>query len=210
MGLIRLANMAAAAALLMLGASTAGAQVHRCTGPDGKLVYSDAPCAPQSSGGAIKLQENSLDTRMEREHNERYLQGRQQEAQGQQMDAAQAANAAQADARRDSPACRLAIRNANTQSSTATPAKIDNDRAEAIRECGFNPWPGKTASEIDAENRRSKAIERAARRRPGLITTCDTSGCWDTLGNRYNGTGRTLFRTDGQACIRTGNALECR
>lgn len=209
MGLTRSAGILAAAVYLMLAAGTASAQVHRCKGPDGKLAYSDAPCAPQSTGGAIKLHENSLDTRQDRERNERYLQERQQEEQGRRMDAAQAAGTAEADARRDSPACRLAIRNANTQGSTATPVKIDSDRAEAIRECGFNPWPGKTASEIDAENRRSRAIERAARHRPSLITTCDASGCWDTLGNRYNGTGRTLFRTDGRPCTRTGNSLEC-
>lgn len=195
----------------MLAASTtsAQAQVHRCKGTDGKLVYSDAPCTPHATGGAIKLHENSIDTSTDRERNERYLQQRRQEEHEQQRTTAPAAGAAQADSNRDSPACRLAIRNANTQGSTATPAKIDNDRAEAIRECGFNPWPGKTASEIDAENRRSRAIDRAARRHPGLITTCDASGCWDTLGNRYNGTGSTLFRTDGSTCRRTGNTLQC-
>jgi len=36
--------------LLLAGAATAQAQVHKCPGPDGKLTYSQAPCA--TAGGA--------------------------------------------------------------------------------------------------------------------------------------------------------------
>lgn len=38
----------------------AGAQVHKCR-VDGKVTYSEAPCPP-GSGGAIQIQENSVDT----------------------------------------------------------------------------------------------------------------------------------------------------
>lgn len=209
MGSMRFARAAAAVAFVMLAASPAAAEVFRCKGPNGKLVYSDSPCTSNSTGGVIELRENSLDTRMDREHNERYIERQRQQGTGEQgMNTVPTTGTTQ-DTQRDSPTCRLAIRNANTQSSSATPAKIDSDRAEAIRECGFNPWPGKTASEIDAENRRSRAIERAARSQPAQITTCDASGCWDTMGNRYNGTGQTLFRTDGRTCTRVGNTLQC-
>jgi len=45
---------------------------------------------------------------------------------------------------------------------------------------------------------------------PSVITTCDAGGCWDNLGNRYNGTGATLMGPTGKLCIRTGNWIECR
>ena len=44
---------------------------------------------------------------------------------------------------------------------------------------------------------------------PFHITSCDAGGCWDNLGNRYNGTGSTLFRTDGKTCNRVGGMLQC-
>ncbi|WP_169458020.1 DUF4124 domain-containing protein [Ottowia thiooxydans] len=215
LGSARIIKAVVAAVFLTLMASASNAQVHRCKGPDGKLAYSDAPCANTSTGGVIKLQENTIETQMDWERNERYIQQQQQQQQqptqqpGRPVVAAPATRTVPTSNDRDSPGCQLAIRNANTQSASASPAKIDNDRAEASRVCGFNPWPGKSASEIDAENRRSRAIERAARSQPSVISRCDDTGCWDNMGVRYNGSGQTLFRPDGQACRRVGNTLEC-
>jgi hypothetical protein len=45
---------------------------------------------------------------------------------------------------------------------------------------------------------------------PGVLTLCDSGGCWDNLGNRYNGTGATLMGPTGKLCVRTGdNWIEC-
>ena len=44
---------------------------------------------------------------------------------------------------------------------------------------------------------------------PSLLTTCDAGGCWDSLGNRYNGTGTTLVGPTGKLCIRIGDRIEC-
>lgn len=44
---------------------------------------------------------------------------------------------------------------------------------------------------------------------PSVITSCDHGGCWDNLGNRYNGSGQTMFRSDGKACTRVGTQLQC-
>lgn len=41
------------------------------------------------------------------------------------------------------------------------------------------------------------------------ITSCDRGGCWDSGGTRYNGSGATLFRTDGKICQKVGNMLQC-
>jgi hypothetical protein len=45
---------------------------------------------------------------------------------------------------------------------------------------------------------------------PSVLTTCDAGGCWDNLGNRYNGTGGTLIGPTGKLCIRIGDRIECR
>lgn len=42
-----------ALACLGLAALSAGAQVHRCKQPDGKMVYSDQPCTRSQTGGVI-------------------------------------------------------------------------------------------------------------------------------------------------------------
>lgn len=44
---------------------------------------------------------------------------------------------------------------------------------------------------------------------PSIITSCDGGGCWDNRGNRYNGSGQTMFRSDGKACTRVGTQLQC-
>jgi hypothetical protein len=45
---------------------------------------------------------------------------------------------------------------------------------------------------------------------PSVITSCDSGGCWDDLGNRYNGdsTGFTFFGPSG-ACEKIGDIMQC-
>jgi hypothetical protein len=45
---------------------------------------------------------------------------------------------------------------------------------------------------------------------PSVITSCDSGGCWDDLGNRYNGdsTGITFFGPSG-ACEKIGDIMQC-
>lgn len=200
----------AACALLALS-FCANAQVNKCKGPDGKIHYSDTGCAANQSGGQVKLQNNTIDTSMDWRRSERFLhQRRQQAAQEVSQQRAMNANTAGHQNQRRSPACELAIRNANTQSNTASPQKIDGDRGEARRVCGFDPWPGMTMVEADAVNKRSKAIDKAAQAKMNpIITSCDTGGCWDTNGNRYNGSNGAYHRTDGAFCVGQGNMLQC-
>ena len=214
-GLMKVTVGMAVLVFFALSANTSYAQVHRSKGADGKMIYSDAPCAASSTGGAIQLHDNVIETHMDRERNERYLQEQEQRKpppvlpRTRPVVTAPSDRAGPANSERNAPECQLAIRNANTQSGSASPTKIDNDRAEASRVCGYNPWPGKSASEIDAENRRSTALERATRNRTGVVRNCDAGGCWDIQGMRYNGSGQTLIRADGQVCRRVGNLLEC-
>lgn len=45
---------------------------------------------------------------------------------------------------------------------------------------------------------------------PMVLTSCDGGGCWDNLGNRYNGTGTILHGPTGNSCLRNGDRIECR
>ncbi|WP_431777286.1 DUF4124 domain-containing protein [Ottowia caeni] len=190
----------------------AHAQTHKCQGPNGRIIYSDAPCASNQTGSEIRLRENTIDTRKDWERNERYLQQRQQEEAEKAGGARPLPSPEYANQdRAQSPECAAAIRSANTQPSNASPQKIDADRGSARQVCGFDPWPGPSMTQIDTENRRSRALEAAAQARMNpIITSCDAGGCWDTNGIRYNGTNGRYFRAgDDTFCTRVGKTLNC-
>jgi hypothetical protein len=45
---------------------------------------------------------------------------------------------------------------------------------------------------------------------PTVITNCDTAGCWENVGNRYNkAAGDRYFRGDGKACQGVGGSMNC-
>ncbi|MDR2451303.1 MAG: hypothetical protein LBE85_05920 [Candidatus Accumulibacter sp.] len=44
---------------------------------------------------------------------------------------------------------------------------------------------------------------------PSVITSCDNTGCWDNMGNRYAGAGGTYFHPQGRVCQRTGGVMIC-
>ncbi len=199
------------AALLGMAVS-AHAQTHKCQGPNGRIIYSDAPCANNQTGSEIRLRENTIDTRMDAERNERYIQQRRQdEADRAHKTRPLSPRENVEQDRAQSAECMAAIRSANTQPGNASPQKVDSDRGSARQVCGFDPWPGPSMTQIDAENRRSRALEEAARARMNpIIRSCDASGCWDMNGNRYNGNNGRYFRVgDDTFCIRTGNNLDC-
>lgn len=198
---------------VLIGTSMpAHAQTHKCQGPNGRIIYSDAPCTNNQAGGEIRLRENTIDTRTDWEGNERYIQQRKQDDAARSNTARPLPSRESADQERtQSPECAAAIRSANTQPSNASPQKIDADRGAARQVCGFDPWPGPSMTQIDAENRRSRALEAAAQARMNpIITNCDASGCWDSNGIRYNGTDGRYFRAgDDTLCTRIGNTLNC-
>jgi hypothetical protein len=45
----------AMAAVAAISAAGAGAQLYKCKGPDGKIVYSDSKCEASATGVAIKV-----------------------------------------------------------------------------------------------------------------------------------------------------------
>jgi len=45
--------------------------------------------------------------------------------------------------------------------------------------------------------------------RPTTIMSCDTGGCWDDAGKRYNKGAGGMFREDGKFCQKVGSMLQC-
>lgn len=201
----------------LIAVSSASAQVYRCQSPDGKTSYSSTPCPTSHAGGQVRLTDNTLETRALREREAAALE--QHAPQPWRRQPSMTADAGQQPANQHKPSyeCRMAIRNANTQSDRATSKKIDAERATAAQVCGYNPWPGPTLTEIDAANRRSAAMEAQAKakiqqeeerqRGPAIITNCDKGGCWGSDGQRYKHAAGGFVRSDGKFCPKTGGGL---
>lgn len=62
----------AAALAVLLAASAASAQVVKCRGADGRVTYSDGPCAAGAPGQAVNVQGNVLDGAADRKDAARY------------------------------------------------------------------------------------------------------------------------------------------
>lgn len=79
-------------------------------------------------------------------------------------------------------------------------------RAPTLRE----PFSIGTASKADAPVKVTPSVPAIViPPAPSVLTTCDAGGCWDQLGNRYNGTGTTLMGPTGKLCIRIGDRIDC-
>ena len=159
----------ALSALLLLPFTAQAQNVYKCPDAKGRIQFTDQPCSGSLNANRVKVQANSLDASharglVDRQRNEREQQ--------QYSSAPNLANETRTTPQTRSSAdvdCKLAIRNADVQSQHAKPQKIDADRAQARGVCGFDPWPGKSMTEIDAENRRAEAL-RKEQNRPRMCT----------------------------------------
>lgn len=185
---------------LLVASTTATAQVHRCTGPDGKTVYSDKPCT--GAGGQVRLTDNSAaavrPAPVERSTDQAPVPPR------------QAAK----------PTCPddQELRNLEAAATAITPPKaareqraMERDAARACRANGTSYAEELRALQASAatraEQRRSAA--RTAEEGPALLGNCDTAGCWDTQGRRYDRAAGGMFRSDGKFCTRVGQQVNC-
>ncbi len=81
-------------------------------------------------------------------------------------------------------------------------ATSPSQRAMIASNCTGEPEAGVRVREVS----RPPPLQPIA---PSVITSCDKGGCWDNTGNRYNGSGTTLFRADGKTCQRLGSMMQC-
>ena len=159
----------ALSALLILPLAAQAQNVYKCPDAKGRIQFTDQPCSGSLNANRVKVQANSLDASHARGLVDRQRSEREQQ---QYSSAPNLANETRTTPQTRSHAdadCKLAIRNADVQSQHAKPQKIDADRAQARGVCGFDPWPGKSMTEIDAENRRAEAL-RKEQNRPRMCT----------------------------------------
>ncbi len=119
-------------------------QVYRCQQPDGRVAYSDAPCAGGARQAQVDVAPNTVDTSADRElmlkrENERLReQLRQEQAAASRPQPVVVQNAAPAD-RVNTPECRKAQEAYETAASamTNTEAFIDAKRSAFFATCGL-------------------------------------------------------------------------
>jgi hypothetical protein len=214
-----------AAVLLIVAAFMApelgSAQVFKCKGPGGKIVYGDAPCEDGAAGTVVNTTANVLESDSTRSA----ARGDFDEP---RMAKPQARNypappiqTIQAVRPVDQMACRNAKRD------------LDSARSSMNLEISRGKHPGPTLSAVkSAELAVDSACNTnmaAARGRtepthaspqpkppapppetPGLVVNCDQAGCWDTNGHRLNNAaGGNFHRSDGKFCTRAGPNVIC-
>jgi hypothetical protein len=201
------------AAVAALHALPADAQVFRCADErTGRIAYSDAPCQGSTSGGAVRIQENTLDTSDSREQALR----RELHELRQRMDSYEtnsdrpAYGRTESDLqaeRADSRECQQAKRSLEIESGSMTRSKSSVEaKAAAMRSaCGI-----REPDRVEINNNYGRPPARH-RPQPSVITNCDSGGCWDNVGNRYNrGAGNTYFPGGGGgACQMIGSQMHC-
>jgi len=182
-------------------AGSAQGQVYKCI-LNGKTNFSDAPCPSKSSGGLIQQKQSSEEIYNERL---RALEAEQIKQQRRQMEMERNFNEHSQQPRI------IQHQYQNLPPSPESWAERNERRNRAVSESSITKNGSKWDQKAEAER---KARDRARHREesknhPTNITSCDNGGCWDNLGNRYNGSGQTLFRGDGKICNRVGTMLQC-
>ena len=191
-------------AILLLVTSSAHAQVFKCKGTDGRVSYSDAPCASIQQGEQVKLTSNVLETRerREREAMVRELQEQQQsEQQWLQQQRTITQSTPQIGARFPiSSDCKRAMRNAEVRSVLKPPtqAEIELAHKATAKICGFDPWPGRTLEKQERREARKRENEDI-QQNPTVI------GNDGVVYNRVPG--GAVRTTDGKFCPKSGEQL---
>lgn len=212
-----------AAGALVLGIvllpSASMAQVFKCKDASGKIAYQSTPCAAeqQESRPVIldsptltdeeKFNAAAYSAGMTPREAKRLLQG---EATSSRQPVADAGQMQQREAdcnrRYDKLANDLRSKYGPKGQGNLARRLVDLERDRSA--CIYGQAAG-SARSSDLGGPSGHPVVAPRPSHPSHITSCDAGGCWDNLGNRYNGTGSTLFRTDGKTCNRAGGMLQC-
>lgn len=212
---------------MLLLSSMSYAQVFKCKDASGKLAYQSAPCgAGQQESRPMILKGPTL-TDEEKFDAAAYSVGMTPAEARQRLQSAEQAAAPSTGRPEPGSADRQAqvapnysaiaecgkakrevdiARNSITMSEGQRLSKVASLQRQAEMACLGPDGYAK------AEAARAEGKERARQRRnttPSVITSCDAGGCWDNLGNRYNGTGNVMHGSNGKTCFRSGTTLNC-
>ena len=190
------------AALAVLLPCSAGAQVFKCVDANGKTTFSDQGCATGHAGSAISVAPaNSSDGSQYRNQAPAYSQPETvQRPSGPRVTVVGADNDAERQRKKLCKQVSTPYKGAPglTSSQLAAAAKICAGIDISLPDRAENPprlAPGDRASAPAA---------------PAQITNCDSAGCWDTNGTRYNqGAGTTYFPSTGGSCQLIDGQMHC-
>lgn len=170
---------------LGLAALSASAQVHRCKQADGKMVYSDQPCARGQTGGAILPDPTVREIAWE-----------------------QARNAAQGAGNANSAPCRKAreelgqLMALNTLPTEEKRIRLQGQQSRVATACGTAP--------ADAPSPAAAAASRAAPTGKLNFIYCDVSFCHDDKGGVHMKNGPDYVDSaTGKRCARVGSQTFC-
>lgn len=189
------------AALAVLIPCSASAQVFKCVDENGKTTFSSLGCAAGHTGSAITVAPaNSSDSSQYRNQAPAYA----QPETGQQQSGPSVTVVGDS-GRQDSERNRL-CREASTPHKGSHGLTAAQLSAAASLCAGVDaPMPEPAAREPYAPPAAPAPVA------PPQITNCDTAGCWDTNGTRYNrGAGTThIPSTGGPACQLINGQMLC-
>lgn len=185
-------------------APVAHAQVFKCQGPGGKLVYSDRPCDASSTGGLVQRERTFEEKLQERE--QAY------EAEARKQDRRQAEQEREWETKRQQsmqPLPAPVVRHSGNDWARRKELENAATSASSVTNNGGS-WD-KAAEAQREQQRREDARRRAAQTPPATnITHCAGGFCYDNQGGVYHGaTPNFMTGPNGRPCHRAGNMWNC-
>lgn len=182
-----------------LWSAQAAAQLYKCVDAAGKVTFTDRGCSSDEAGSALAIQlANSMDgSRYRQPAHQTYPPHNSIEPPKNRVRVTVVGGNNDADRQRQKLCKEASTPHKGAHGLTAA------QRAHAAQLCsGINlPIPAPSASPAPA----------TAPSAPAIITNCDSGGCWDTNGLRYNkGAGATHFPANGgPACQLINGQMIC-
>ena len=186
---------------------TAGAEMHKCVMPNGKIIYSDLACPSTGKSSTIQANFSVYKSLAPVETGNggtdktiRELSRRIQDSN-------------QSNYERSVAISTLRALNKIPPTLRNSP-EVKNALEKAMEQIGPNYNRSVAVSYLEAMGSSTQANETPSAPNnslpsPSVITNCDQSGCNDNMGNRYNrGGGNTFFGPNG-ACQKIGNQMQC-
>lgn len=186
----------------LLSSSAVFSQVYKCVDANGKTTFSDQGCATNHSATTVDI--GRVNTQDSSQYQQRILDDRLKKSQPTQKMRVTVVSDDRSDQnkRMQDAYCKAALtKHKGAHGLTAA-------QLSAASACA-----GVGASQPNynqKSNYSAPPVQHQATPPPSHITNCDSAGCWDNQGGRYNkAAGSTYFRQDGKACQSIGGQMQC-
>jgi hypothetical protein len=201
--------------MLLLASMLTHGQIYKCKTPSGGTEFSQVPCGKDAH--LIQSQRDSIDTTnppadpfgVQRDRDRQQAETERLQQKFYDNLGKKPVGTASAPRQISQSACDKADRDAKIEAGHARKDAAAIKRAQKVAdwECGRTI---EDDPEPVATKRRPSVIPGRTGNPAPTIASCDSSGCWDTNGARYNrAAGNTFFGPNGVACTGTPGAMVC-